>query len=81
MEGGVTHILWVWNKEGDDYKSYSFLTKNGAINAGIRHLERMWKRKFYGYLSANRFEGSTHPRRHIVAEWKDGGRVLAVVWT
>lgn len=77
----MTYVLDVWDREGNDYTSRSFKTLAGATSAGIRELGKVWGRQFYGYLRADRFEGEYPGRRHVVAEWKDRGRVLARVWT
>jgi hypothetical protein len=71
----------VWDAAGEDYTTRSFKTLAGATSAGIRALERVHKRQFYGYLRADRFEGEFPARHHIVAEWKDHSRILGRVWT
>lgn len=77
----MTYVLDVWDAAGEDYTSRSFKTLAGATSAGVRALEKIHGRRFYGYLRADRREGSGPWPRHVVAEWKDGGRVLARVWT
>jgi hypothetical protein len=78
----MTYVLEVYTRDGDDSVTRSFKTERGAIAAGGLALERLWKRRFYGYLRADRWEGPwDRPRdRHVVAEWRDGGRLLAKVW-
>ena len=75
----MTFVLDVFDSEGDS-TSRSFKTLAGAVQAGIRALEKQGFRP-YGYQAPNRYEGEGQSRRHIVAEWKDRGRQLARVWT
>jgi hypothetical protein len=77
----MTYILQVYNMAGDDYETKQFKTLRGATAAGCRELKALHGREFHGYLHADRFEGESPYRRHVVAEWKDRGRVLALVWS
>ncbi len=84
----MTYILEIniFDADGniDDSRTLPFKTVSGATSAGIRELGKMHKRTFYGYQSANRFEGDARFPRRVVAEWFDtrnGKRVLlAKVW-
>jgi hypothetical protein len=78
----MTYVLEVFTTEEGDSDPKSYKTLGGATSAGIRALEKQYRRKFYGYQAADRQIGEQGWRgKHVVAEWKDRGRVLAIVWT
>jgi len=83
---GVTYVLEVYEYDRvldrltGDSRTRSFKSERGAIAAGFRELRKAHRREFYGYQAANRYEGESPYRRHVVAEWKDRGRLLAKVW-
>lgn len=71
----MTYILEVYTSEDGDSDPRPFKTLAGATSAGCRAL------KAYGYLRADRWIGEQSSRgKHVVAEWKDRGRVLGIVW-
>lgn len=63
-------------REGDtEGETRTFKTLRGATSHGAKLLNA------YGYLAANRYEGDTRFPRHVVAEWKNNGKILGKVWT
>jgi hypothetical protein len=71
----MTHYLDLSPVDDEVVYALKYKTLSGAVTAGERELK---SRGFavHGYFAANRREGG----KHIVAEWKDGKRILATVW-
>lgn len=62
----------------EDVFRREFKTLGGATSFGCRRLKQ------YGYLAADRREGPADRPfmcKHVVAQWKENGRVIAIVWT
>ncbi len=68
-------MTFYYEETDDEGYRRKFKTLRGAALHGCVRL------RAYGYLACDRYEGADiRYRRHVVAEWKKDGRVVALVW-